>query len=59
MAAMANVYAGGSGLALLEADDPARSIALQAVAALSAEMALERDKRLARMFAAVLSGKRI
>lgn len=59
LAAMANIYAGGSGLALLSAEDPAVSVALQAVAVESAELALERDKRLARYTAAALAGKRI
>lgn len=59
IAALANVYAGGTGLELLTTEDPGRSVALQAVAIESAELAVERDKALARRIAAALAGKKV
>lgn len=59
IAAMADVYGGGSGTDFLLSDDPATTAVLQARATVAAEMARERDKRLARYLGAVLSGRRI
>lgn len=59
IAAMADVYGGGSGMDFLNAADPATVAVLQAKATVAAEMARERDKRLARYLGAVLSGRRI
>lgn len=51
MAAIANVYAGGSGEALLRAEDPAESLVLQVVAVESARLERTREVRLARLIA--------
>jgi hypothetical protein len=51
LAALADVYGGGTGLRLLTATDPAESVVLQAKAIAAAELARRRDERLARMIA--------
>lgn len=51
MAALANVYAGGTGWAVLTDDDPFVSQVRQAVAVESAKMAKTQEERLAKLIA--------
>jgi hypothetical protein len=63
IAAIADVYAGGGGTALLEERDPGRSLVLQAKALRAAEVSRRRDDRLAALIAhkvaRALAGKRV
>lgn len=56
VAAIADVY-GGNGDRILSTTDPVESLVLQAKAVAAAELAIERDKRLARFIVAAMNGK--